>query len=275
MQISGLTIIRNALTNGYPIAEVIDNLALISDEVIVCDGHSTDGTAEYLQTRTDITLYQDRWNLQSRNGLEFANITNCGLERCNGDYVFYLQADEIMHPSDLLKLQELIRTGKYNAIFCDFHHIRYDFDYALNAGYKSAIRAIRNKCGISSAYDGYSFLGNIDPCFQSDVVIYHFGYVFLRNIFRKMINHADCFYHEAKNYHRRKELALDFLAKLDAGETLEPLEVQRALEPEYALVPHHTVIPACMERLRGAVAYTLPEKTEWHSFPVSYSQKWL
>ena len=260
MKISGLTIIRNAFVNGYPIAEVIDNLALISDEIIVCDGYSTDGTAEYLQSRNDITLYQDRWNLQSKNGLEFANITNCGLERCSGDYIFYLQADEIMHPSDILQLRDLININQYNAIFCDFYHIRYDFDYILNGGYKSAIRAIRNKCGIYSEYDGFSFTGNIVPPFHSNLIVYHFGYVFLRNIFRKMINHADCFYHEAANYHRRKELALDYLAKLDNGEALNPLEVQQVLEPEYTLYRHNTVVPTCMERLRGAVAYTLPER---------------
>lgn len=262
MKISGLTIIRNAFVNGYPIAEVIDNLALISDEIIVCDGYSTDGTAEYLQNRTDITLYQDHWNLQSKNGLEFANITNCGLERCSGDYVFYLQADEIMHPSDTLLLRDLIKADLYNAIFCDFYHIRYDFDYMLTGGYKSAVRAIRNKCGISSEFDGFSFLGNITPSFHSGLIVYHFGYVFLQNIFRKMINHADCFYHEAANYHRRKELALDYLARMERGEIIDPLEAQRVLEPEYALTKHNTAIPACMERLRGAIAYTLPEREE-------------
>jgi len=258
MRISGLTIIRNAISNGYPIAEVIDNLRTISDEIVVCDGYSTDGTAEYLKSRSDITLYQDNWNLQSQNGLEFANITNVGLERCTGDYVFYLQADELIHESRLPVLRALAESDKYNAISCEFFHIRYTFDHKLTGGYQRAFRMIRNKCGISSEYDGFSFLGNINPCFHADVVVYHFGYVFLKNIFLKMINHADYFYNNADNYARRKALVTAYLERLHAGEILDPLEIQRVLEPEYSLCLHGTPIPTCMERLRGATEYTLP-----------------
>jgi glycosyltransferase involved in cell wall biosynthesis len=259
VKVSGLTIIRNAFTNGYLIAEVLDNLCAISDEVIVCDGYSTDGTLEYLKSRNDIKIFQDRWNLNSKNGLEFANITNCGLERCTGDYIFYLQADELIHESRLPDLRALIDTNQFNTIACNFYHIRYDFDYMLNGGYERAIRVIRNNCGISSEYDGFSFLGNINPTHFSDIVVYHFGYVFLRNIFHKMINHADNFYNEADNYRRRKELVLDFLYRMDSGEILDPLEVQKVLEPEYTLCRHNTEIPACVERLRNVISYTLPE----------------
>ena len=258
-KVSGLTIIRNAFSNGYLIAEVIDNLLAISDEVIVCDGYSTDGTTEYLQSRDDIKLFQDHWDLNSRNGLEFAKITNDGLARCTGDYIFYLQADELIHESQLSDLQALIDTNEFNAIVCDFYHLRYDFDHIITGGYPRAIRVIRNNCGISSEYDGYSFRGNIDPCHFSDIAIYHFGFVFLRNIFNKMINHSDYFYNGADNYHQRRELVIGYLTKLDNGEILDPLEIQKALEPEYTLCKHDTTIPSCTERLRNAISYSLPE----------------
>ena len=256
--ISGLTIIRNAITNGYPIAEVIDTLQSICDEVIVCDGMSDDGTIEYLRSRTDIKLFQDDWDLQSNNGLEFAKITNLGLSRCTGDYVLYLQADELIHEKDMQKLKALINSNKYRSINCKFTHIRYDFKYCLTSGYDKAIRVIRNDGAISSLYDGFSFEGQTSPTFESDIYIYHFGYVFIENILQKMINHAECFYVDAANYNRRKVLSQAMLEQIRAGKHIEPLEAQMQLEPEYQLVEHHLPIPACMQRLQSVTRYILP-----------------
>ena len=97
-----------------------------------------------MKTRDDIQLFQDDWNLQSRDGLEFAKITNYGLQRCTGDFIFYLQADEIIHEDQIDKLKELILSDEYHSISCRFHHIRYDFDHRLNEGYTHATRVIRN-----------------------------------------------------------------------------------------------------------------------------------
>lgn len=266
MKISGLTIVRNALINGYMIAEVIDTLAAVADEVIVCDGHSTDGTFEYLQTRSDIKLFQNDWNLQSNNGLEFAQITNHGLKRCTGDYIFYLQADELIHENQIDALKELILSDKHNSISCKFHHIRYDFDYCLTEGYKRAARVIRNGIGISSFQDGFDFTGDVNPQCNSEMNIYHFGYVFLENILNKMINHSDSFYVDAPNYAQRKKLAQQYLERIAAGESFNALELQQILEPGYALTRHELPLPACMERLRAEKIsyypvhkYTLPK----------------
>jgi len=264
MIISGLTIVRNALSNGYMIAEVIDTLAAVSDEVIVCDGFSTDGTFEYLQTRDDIKLFQDNWNLKSQNGLEFAKITDHGLKRCTGDYIFYLQADELIHENQIEPLRQLILSNQHNSISCKFHHIRYDFDHCLVGGYERAIRIIRNGPDIYSDYDGYNFAGSIHPQLVSGINIYHFGYIFLKNILNKMINHAENFYVNAPNYANRKKLAQDYLRRINNGEIFDALELQKTLEPEYTLTKHGLALPSCMERLKQCVKfkpvheYTLP-----------------
>lgn len=259
MKISGLTIVRNALSNGYLIAEVIDTLVAVSDEVIVCDGYSDDGTYEYLQTRKDIKLFQDDWNLQSNNGLEFAKITNQGMARCNGEYIFYLQADELIHEDQLPQLRELILSGEYNSIVCQFHHIRYSLDHCLSEGYQQAARVVRNK-GVQSCHDGFDFDGQIHPKHVSSINIYHYGYVFLENILAKMINHSDNFYVNAPNYANRKKLSKGFLDRIKAGEYLDPLELQKILEPMYTLKQHGLPLPACMKRLRYSTRYTLPTK---------------
>lgn len=257
MKISGLTIVKNAISNGYLIAEVIDNLTAIADEIIVCDGYSTDGTAEYLKQRSDIILYQDHWHT-SNNGKEFANITNLGLSRCSGDYICYLQADEIIHENQIDALKSLINSGIYNSIICNFHHIRYDFGLELDGGYKHAIRVVKNVCGISSLFDGYDFTGAIRPQMHSAINIYHFGYVFLYNILNKMINHADWFYLSSNNYQHRKDIAIELIDRLNAGEHIDPLTIQPILEPEYKLCEHHLPMPGRVERLKAATHYLLP-----------------
>lgn len=254
--ISGLTIVRNALSNGYQIAEVIDCLKIISDQIIVLDGYSTDGTYEYLCTRSDIKVYQDVWDCSGQNGLEFARITNLGIERCDGDYIFYLQADEIMHHDDILQIPRLIDTN--NSISLKMLHIRYDFDYKLDSGYDRAIRFFKND-GVHSHYDAYTFEGNISPSLQSDICIYHVGYVFVKNILQKMVNHSNNFYVNQAPQLRRKSLAEKYLNDIVNGVAIPSnLELAKILEPEYGLIKHNTNIPVQLNRLRNVTEYTLP-----------------
>jgi glycosyltransferase involved in cell wall biosynthesis len=254
--ISGLTIVRNALSNGYQIAEVIDCLRVISDQIVVLDGYSTDGTYEYLRTQPDIKIHRDEWNCSSRKGLEFARITDLGIKRCKGDYIFYLQADEVLHHRDILQIPKLI--GDHNSLTMTFLHIRYDFDYMLKGGYKRAIRFFKNN-KVRSHWDAYSFEGNVSPSFDSDINLYHVGYVFVRNILQKMINHSNNFYIDAPSYTRRKILAEKYLNDLENGDPIPSnLELASILEAEHSLVKHNTDLPEQLNRLKGAIQYTLP-----------------
>lgn len=257
MTISGLTIVRNAIENGYPIAEVIDCLRVICDEIVVLDGHSVDGTYEYLCTQNDIKLFRDKWNLNGTNGLEFARITNMGLERCKCDHIFYLQADELLHYDDIIRIPDML--DGYNSISFNFMHIRYDFAYKLDSGYDRAIRVIKNNKMIHSHYDAFTFAGDVHPINNSSISVYHTGYVFIRNILNKMVNHSRYFYVNQTPQLNRKELAEKFLHMLDNGESIPSnLDIARILEPEYGLIEHMTEVPKCLDRLIGVTEYTLP-----------------
>lgn len=252
-----MTIVRNAIENGYPIAEVLDCLRVISDEIIVLDGGSTDGTYEYLCTQNDLKIFQDEWKLDGKNGLEFARITNLGLERCECDYIFYLQADELLHHNDIAKIPEML--DGYNSIDFNIMHIRYDFEYKLTSGYDRAIRVIKNRSGIYSHYDAYTFDGHINPINHSHISVYHTGYVFIKNILKKMINHSRYFYVDQAPQMNRRNLAEKYLTMLENGEDIPlNLEIAAILEPEYSLVKHLTKFPKCLDRLVGAAEYTLP-----------------
>lgn len=254
---SGLTIVRNAIENGYPIAEVLDCLRVICDEIIVLDGGSTDGTYEYLCTQRDIKIHQDPWNLAGKDGLEFARVTNIGISKCKGDYIFYLQADELLHHNDIVKIPELL--DDHNSVAFNMLHIRYNLDYRLDGDYDRAIRVIKNNGKVYSYYDAFTFSGQVDPIYQSSIPVYHVGYVFIKNILQKMMNHSKHFYVGQAPQTNRRQLAEKYLAKIAKGEELPSnLQLASILEPEYRLIRHETNIPDQLNRLIGATEYTLP-----------------
>lgn len=235
----------------------MDCLRVISDEIIVLDGYSTDGTYEYLYTQPDIKIYRDEWNVSGQNGLEFARITNLGLERCDGNHIFYLQADELLHHNDISKIPDIVED--YQSMSFKMFHIRYDFKYKLNGGYDRAIRFIKNDKKIYSDYDAYTFNGDIHPVISTDIPIYHVGYVFVKNILQKMINHSNNFYVGQHPQANRKSLAEKYLNDLENGIKIPTnIELARILEPEYELILHETEIPEQLVRLTGATEYILP-----------------
>jgi len=250
--ISGLTIIRNSISNGYFIEEVIDQLKSICDEVIVLDGYSDDGTYELLKNIDDINLYQDNWDLSSSSGDEFRKITNLGLSRCNGDYVFYLQADELIHESNLPLIKKLIISNQYNSIQFDFVHLRYSLLYSIDTNitpeYSKAIRVIKNIPEIQNGYDAYTFVGDINPCFDSKIIVYHAGYVFIDKILNKMINHSTKFYTTNDNYTHRASLASKLLENIDQTRLMSIEDLSNLLEPYYKLKIHNIELPKCLKK---------------------------
>lgn len=245
MKTSGLLIIRNGVECGYTFQEALLTLDAVCDEIIVCEGYSTDSTFDEIESLKNpkIKIFRDAWE-RCADGSEFARVTNLGLRRCTGDYIFYLQADELVHENDLPGLREAIASGQYNSISFGFVHLRYDFGSQIaNDVYTRAIRVIRNIPEIVSIQDGFDFGGGITPGLASQWVIYHAGYVFLANILAKMINHYQEFYVTQATYRQRHDIAVDLLRRLENGERVSTDEAHRLLEPHYHLSAHGRDLP--------------------------------
>jgi glycosyltransferase involved in cell wall biosynthesis len=99
-RISCFMIVRNTLSQGYPFVEAIAQALPVCDEMIVGDGGSTDRTLEILkkleQLNPKIRVYIDPWP-----GKGFAHdlrwATNRMMQKCRGEYILYIQANEIIH----------------------------------------------------------------------------------------------------------------------------------------------------------------------------------
>ena len=110
--ISGLMVVRNGVSQGYPFVEAITAALPICDEFLISDGFSLDGTWEALNTLAafypgQIRLFQDRWAESIGTGTVIADVTNVLKRRCRLDYCLNIQANEIVHEATLGELREL------------------------------------------------------------------------------------------------------------------------------------------------------------------------
>ena len=120
MRISGITIAREAVAHGYPVAESLASLLPLCDEVVVNLGDSADGTRDAVRAlgSDKIRLVEEPWDLGLREkGLLLSRETNRALDAATGDWAIYLQADEVLHEddserlrADLVGLQEIGRA---------------------------------------------------------------------------------------------------------------------------------------------------------------------
>jgi len=103
-------IVRNALSQGYPFVEAIAQALPVCDKFLVSDGGSSDGTLEVLRriegVNSKVRVYVDPWP-----GRGFAYdlrwATNTLLRRCDCSYVFYIQANEVIHEDSWDYIREL------------------------------------------------------------------------------------------------------------------------------------------------------------------------
>lgn len=94
--------------------ESVAQQRLRPNEVIVVDDGSTDGTQQMLGTLTDVTLIQ-----QANAGPGAAR--NRGAAAANGDYLAFLDSDDIWFPLSLQVMAELIeRHGHPSLLFARF-----------------------------------------------------------------------------------------------------------------------------------------------------------
>lgn len=253
--ISGLTLIRNATQCGYPIQDVIACLDTICDEIVVMEGHSTDDTLSLLG-HPKARIYRDAWDLKSANGTEFKRITDLGLQKCRGEFIFYLQGDELMDPEHIRQLPEVIKN--HACVSVPVVHLRQRPELAwaekdLKNFYNRAIRFFRNNAGMVAHHDAYSFHGAQGSEWASNYPLFHVGYLNAAQVCRKIINHSKYFYSPktaiGRDVKARAGIAYEILLSLEDGvidearawETI--LEYGVILATKQQLEPHPYVLP--------------------------------
>jgi glycosyltransferase involved in cell wall biosynthesis len=102
MKVSGFTFVRNAVKYGYPVVESITSILPVVDEMIVCLGNSDDETEAVIKAigSAKIKIVHSVWDDSLREGGKVLAVETdkaIAATAADSDWLFYIQADEVVH----------------------------------------------------------------------------------------------------------------------------------------------------------------------------------
>jgi len=192
MKVSAFTFIKNGQILGYPFIESIKSILPIVDEFVINVGHSEDDTHDMISSIDDskIHIIRSKWNNNMRNrGYVYGQQKMIAQFNCTGDWVFYIEGDEVYHENDLEKIQKSLvdyhDNPKVEALVFDFLHFYGNPNSYLDSPgwYRTEARIIKNTIR-SYAPDGLFWLvlesnkkGRYPKAKHSGASCYHYGWV--------------------------------------------------------------------------------------------------
>ena len=192
MKVSACTFIRNGQILGYPFVESIQSVLPIVDEFVIVVGQGDDDTLSVLQNLNEpkIRLIETVWNDHMRvKGYVYGQQKMIAQFACTGDWIFYLEADEVVHENDLptirASMQQYLHDERVEALIFDYLHFYGNANtYLWSPGwYRRAPRIIKASVR-SYAPDGLFWLvlasnkhGRYPKAVHTGATMYHYGWV--------------------------------------------------------------------------------------------------
>lgn len=234
MTISGFSFVRNATKLYYPVRESIESILPIVDEFVIAvgKGDADDRTLEEIRKipSDKIKIIHTEWDRETySHAAVYAQQTDVAKAACKGDWLFYLQSDEVVHekylPAIKARCEELLYDQSVEGLVFDYLHFwgSYSRYIVSHAFYPKEIRIIRNDLDIHSWKDAQSFrrIPDFDGknYFQRegtyklkvasvDATVYHYGWVRPPYLMQK----------------RRQSFAADIHGEEKAGQIFESQE---------------------------------------------------
>jgi len=203
MKISGFSMVKNGGKLYYPVKESIMSILPLVDEFVIAlgDCDKDDDTREQIESigSDKIKIIDTVWDINKfSKGTEHAHQTDIAKEHCKGDWLFYLQADEVIHEKYLpvieKRCRELLNDHEVEGILFKYLHFWGDYNHYQHAHkwYKHEIRIVRNRPDIHSwesaqsfrripDFDGKTYRGHPNTyklkVAKIDAYVYHYGWV--------------------------------------------------------------------------------------------------
>ncbi len=232
MMISGFTMCKNVSKLYYPIKASIESILPIVDEFVVAlgDCDDDDNTEEIIRSINSdkIKIIPTKWDLEKYpNGTENAHQTDIAKEACTGDWLFYLQADEVVHEDYLDHIVSACRRYykdyrvdgflfKYKHFWGDYNHYQ-----VAHGWYPKEIRIVRNDPSIHSWESAQSFrrIPNFDyknyrqqagthklRVIPLEAEVYHYGWVRPPSFMQRKRKALDTIHQDADTVNQKFEL---------------------------------------------------------------------
>ncbi|CAI8279975.1 MAG: Uncharacterised protein [Flavobacteriales bacterium] len=211
MKISGFTFLRNTSKLYYPILESIQSALPIVDEFVIALGKGDDDDDSEAKIRSlqsgKIKIIYTEWDTEKYpQGMEHAHQTDIAKEACSGDWLLYLQGDELIHEQDYneikTKCKQYLNNSNVDGFLFNYFHFYGDYGHYFrdHCWYPYEIRIVRNEPEIHSFESAQSFrrIPNFDGIsyrskegtsklnvIKLNASIYHYGWVRPPKLMRK------------------------------------------------------------------------------------------
>jgi hypothetical protein len=237
MKISGFTMAKNATKLYYPWKQAIQSILPIVDEFVVAlgDCDSDDNSRQEIESigSKKIKIIDTVWDIEKYpRGMENAHQTDIAKNHCSGDWLFYLQADEVIHemylPIIKKRCEELLDDKEVEGLIFNYKHFWGDYWHYHNSHkwYKQEIRIIRNHPDIHSWESAQSFrrIPNFDglnyrqqkgtymlKVAPVDAEVFHYGWVRPPHLMRNKNKALDTI-HKGKDWvnNQQKHKAMNY-----------------------------------------------------------------
>jgi len=201
MKISGFSFVRNGVSLYYPVVESIRSILPLVDEFVIAVGKGDPGdtTRDQIAKIDDpkLRIIDTEWDERYyKRGIINALQTDVAQQACSGDWLFYVQADEVVHEKYLpvikKRCEELFYNEDVEGLLFRYKHFWGDYNHYHDSHgwYPNEIRVIRNLPTIHSFESAQSFR-HFEPYIHPrqpegtrklkvarvDAEIYHYGWV--------------------------------------------------------------------------------------------------
>ena len=168
MKISGFSFVRNGIKLYYPVVESILSILPICDEFVIAigKGDADDETRARVAALNNpkIKIIDTVWDPQyCKRGAINSWQTDVAMKECTGDWLFYVQADEVVHEKYLpviqARCQELLNDKEVEGLLFAYKHFWGDYQHYQggHGWYPFEIRIVRNLPHIHSYQSAQSF----------------------------------------------------------------------------------------------------------------------
>ncbi len=159
---------KNALKLYYPMRQSVESILPLVDEFVVVLGDSDED--DFTRTEIEaigsekIRIVDTVWDIEKYpRGMEHAHQTDLAMQHCTGDWLFYLQSDEVIHEKDLetirKRCEHLLPHPEVEGLLFRYLHYWGDYEHIQDGHcwYRKEIRIVRNHPEIHSWESAQSF----------------------------------------------------------------------------------------------------------------------
>lgn len=202
--LAGAVCIRNGDELDFCWREAVLSLLPICDEVVICDGESTDGTQEvirdWMTREPKINLCVWPWPNPAGDPDFWVKWLNYAREHIRSEWHLQLDADEILHEKCYQEVRNFVDAGRKRSAIVTRYNFWKDTSHLIPEGVCLGKKVIRiAPANIWLASDGFHPLGWEPPQISepTNIEIFHYGFLRDRERFFKKERQLQKFFHNS------------------------------------------------------------------------------